>query len=128
MKTIKKNILSRLGSGAFLALASLTFIITFGTVTPAHTKDHYERGHERRWEGERNWDNGERYERNREMEWREREGHARHWRHEHRYRYYDEPRVYYGPPPVYYGPPPVYYDPPPPPPPGINIIVPLRFK
>ena len=131
MKIIKKNILGQLGRGACLALAALTLIITFGSVTPAHTEDRYERGNESRWRGER-WREHERHERN---EWREHERHARHWRYEHRYRYYNEPEVIFAPPhPVYYGPPPrVYYSPPPPvyydpPPLGINIVVPLHFR
>ena len=110
MKTIKKKILGQLERGACLALASLTLIITFGTVTPAYTQDRYERGNESRWEGERKWDNHER--------WRERERHARHWRYEHRYRYYDEPEVIFSPPSVYFAPPP----------PGIHIVVPLHFR
>ena len=124
MKTIKKKILGQLERGACLALASLTLIITFGTVTPAYTQDRYERGNESRWEGERKWDNHERwrererYEQNRQMEWRERERHARHWRYEHRYRYYDEPEVIFAPPSVYFAPPP----------PGIHIVVPLHFR
>ena len=54
--------------------------------------------------------------------------HHRHWRHHRgrrhyiRERYYG-PQVYYGP--EVYVPPPVVY--PPPPPPGINLIFPLRF-
>ena len=117
MYFIKNNAPRPLRKGVCLALASLTLILTMGSLSPAYTQDRYDRHDRYGREDARRWEH-ERYLRGRQIEWREHERNARRWRQEHRRHH--EPEVIYAPPPVYYAPPE--------PSPGINIVIPLHFR
>lgn len=122
MNFSEKNTSPHWMRGTCLLFASLALIIAMGIISPSYAADRNGRDHEDRWQSEHRRDNDRRWNVERRWDrpkaWREHEREARRWQVERRY--YRGPEVIHVPPPVYYAPPD--------PSPGINIVIPLRFR